>query len=124
MDKRLHELNFSMFSYLRYKSKCTHYQKQITELHKATDTEQSKQLSKCKELEIANLHLQKDQQKLVIEMQNLKNDVFDRENQWSSEKARMADALIKSEDQNQETAHLQVESTILLGKNTSLAMKV
>ena len=94
---------------LRYKSKCTHYQKQITELRKATDIEQSRQLSKCKELEIANLHLQKDQQKLVIEMENLKDDVIDRENQWSSEKARLTDALIKSEDQNQETAHLQVD---------------
>ena len=42
-------------------------------------------------------------------MGNLKDDVIDRENQWSSEKARMTDALIKSEDQNQETAHLQVD---------------
>ena len=55
------------------------------------------------------MNLQKDQQELVIEIQNLKNDVIDRENQWSSEKARMADALIKSEDQNQETAPLQVD---------------
>ena len=65
-----------------YRSKCRKYEQKIEEItssHKTKEAELAKESARSKEIEISNLKLQKERQMILFEVENLKQELSERE---------------------------------------------
>lgn len=111
---KVHLLTKNIVIRFRYRLKCRKYEKRLEEssvIHKNKEVELAKESARAKEIEIANLKLQKEQQELLYELEHIKQELDEREQRMSflsEEKHHVEHALSQASTSAKQTAELKV----------------